>query len=169
MPLFHTKGKLERYLSLLKDPDPDVRRRAAHELSNLGNPKAVPHLIKALSDKDKKVRWRVAYSLGDFGEMGSDKAFEALVRHMEDEVDWNVRRITVMTLRHWGKRAVQPLISALGDESKYVRRYAAMTLGFKKSKEAIPHLKRLIEKEESKEVVDYAKWALEKINKRGAT
>jgi HEAT repeat protein len=46
-----------------------------------------------------------------------------------------------------------------------VRRYAAMTLGFKKSKEALEPLKRLLEKETSKEVRDYAKWAIRKIEK----
>ncbi len=166
MALFRSKeGHLERYLSELKDPSPEVRRRAAYELSNLGDAKAIPHLIKALSDNDKRVRWRAAYALGDFGEMGSDEAYEALLSRLEVEEDWNVRRIILMTFRHWDERAIKPLIHALEDESKYVRRYAAMTLGLKKSKEAVAPLERLLEKEESKDVRDYARWALEEINK----
>jgi HEAT repeat protein len=153
----------EEYIKKLKDPDPEVRKRAAQELADLRDRRAVPHLINALKDEDKKVRWRVVYALGDFGEMGSNEAFEALVSQLKIESDWNVRRIIVMTFRHWGKMAVKPLIKALEDESPYVRRYAAMTLGLKKSRETIEPLKRLIEKEESKEVIDYAKWALRKI------
>jgi HEAT repeat protein len=40
-----------------------------------------------------------------------------------------------------------------------------MTLGYKKSKEGVEPLKKLLEKEESKEVKDYAGWAIEKIKK----
>ncbi|MFQ5800173.1 MAG: HEAT repeat domain-containing protein [Candidatus Hydrothermarchaeales archaeon] len=167
MFLFHSKdGLLKRHVSDLKNSDPEVRRRAAYKLYNLGKSDASPHLIRALTDPDKRVRWRVAYALGDFGETGHDAAFEVLVSHLDAEEDWNVRRIIVMALRHWDKRAIKPLINALSDESEYVRRYAAMTLGFKRSKEAVPPLKRLIEEDGSKEVRDYASWALEEIKKQ---
>lgn len=163
MALFRSKKRFGEFLKKLKDPDPEVRRRAAQELADLGNPEAVAHLIDALRDKDKRVRWRVVYALGDFGEMGSEEAFEALVSHLEIEPDWNVRRVIVMTFRHWGKMPLKPLIEALGDESPYVRRYAAMTIGYKKSREGVEPLKHLLEKEKSKEVIDYANWALRKI------
>lgn len=166
MPLFSSKAdRLEKYIADLKDPSPEVRRRAAHELAELGDPKAIPHLIEALSDVGKRVRWRAAYALGDFGEMGYDEAYESLVSHLAREKDWNVRRIIVMALRYWDERAVEPLIHALDDESKYVRRYAAMTLGMKRTKQAEPLLKKLAEEDESKEVRDYAKWALGEIRK----
>jgi HEAT repeat protein len=166
MALFKSKEKLIRkYLSELKNHDPEVRRRAAHELSKLGKADAISHLISALSDRDKRVRWRVAYALADFGEREYDDAYEALVSHLKNESDWNVRRIIVMSLRHWDDRAIAPLIKALSDESEYVRRYAAMTLGFKMAGEAIPQLKQLAATDESKVVRDYSKWALEKITK----
>jgi HEAT repeat protein len=162
---FFRKKLFEEYLEKLKDQNPDVRSRAAQELADIGDKKAVPQLINALGDKDKRVRWRVVYALGDFGEGGSEEAFNALATHLKTEPDWNVRRIIVMTFRHWGKMPLKPLIEALGDESPYVRRYAAMTLGYKKSRDAIEPLKKLLEKEESKEVIDYANWALGKIEK----
>jgi len=164
MASFSSKRKsFEKCLADLNDPSPEVRRKAAYELSKLEDVKAIPHLIKALNDEDKRVRWRVAYSLEDFGEMGTDEAYEALVSHLDVEKDWNVRRIIVMGMRHWDERAVEPLIKSLGDESKYVRRYAAMTLGMKKAKAGSAHLKKLLGTEESKMVRDYAKWALEEI------
>lgn len=165
MALFRSKKTLEEYLEKLKSPEPEVRRRAARDLAYLNDARAVPYLIDALSDNDKKVRWRAAYALGHFGEEGSEEAFRALASRLEIEPDWNVRRIIVMTFRHWGKMPMGPLIQALEDESAYVRRYAAMTLGYKKSKEAVEPLKRLLEKETSKEVIDYANWALGKIEK----
>ncbi len=155
----------EEHLEKLKDPQPEVRRRAAQELADLGDARAIPHLINALTDKDKRVRWRVAYALGDFGESGSEEAFKGLAARLAIEPDWNVRRIIVMTFRHWGKMPVKPLIQALADESPYVRRYAALTLGYKKSRQAVEPLKQLLKKEDSKEVRDYAKWALEKSEK----
>ena len=163
MALPWKKKNFDELLEKLKGPEPEVRRRAAQELADLGDKKAIPHLINALSDEDKRVRWRVVYALGDFGEMGSGEAFEALVSHLKTELDWNVRRVIVMTFRHWGKMSLKPLIEALEDESPYVRRYAAMTLGYKKSKDGVEPLKHLLEKEKSKEVIDYANWALRKI------
>ncbi len=165
MVFFRSKKRLfERLVKELRSSDPEIRSRSAQTLSDLGNAEAIPYLISVLSDLDKKVRWRTAYALGDFGEMGNDAAFEAIVAHLKTEDDWNVRRIIVMTLRHWDDRAIPSLIAALSDESEYVRRYAAMTLGFKKSREAISHLERLMSSDGSKEVRDYATWALDKIN-----
>ena len=69
-----------------------------------------------------------------------------------------------MALRHWDDRANHPLIKALSDESDYVRKYAAMTLGFKGAEQAIPTLKKLASHDKSKEVRDYAMWALKQIN-----
>ncbi len=74
-----------------------------------------------------------------------------------------MRRIIVMALRHWDERSIPPLMIALFDESDYVRRYAAMTLGFKRTAKAAPILRELAEKDPSKEVRDYSRWALEKI------
>jgi HEAT repeat protein len=158
------KGLFERLVAELKSSDPELRSRSAQKLSDLGKAEAIPHLISALSDSDKRVRWRTAYALGDFGEMGHDRAFKAIVSHLKTEEDWNVRRIIVMTLRHWDERAIPPLINALSDESEYVRRYSAMTLGFKKARSAVSHLTRLASSDAVKEVRDYAKWALDKIN-----
>ena len=165
MVFFRSKERLfERLVTELTSKDPEVRSRSAQKLSDLGKAEAIPHLISALSDSDKRVRWRAAYALGDFGDMGYDTAFEAIVSHLKTEEDWNVRRIIVMTLRHWDERAIQPLTTALSDSSEYVRRYAAMTLGFKKARKAVPPLERLASSDGSKEVRDYAKWALDKIN-----
>ena len=164
MAIFKSRQKMfERHRIELKDPDPELRMRAAYELSNLGMKEAIPLLIGALSDNDKRVRWKAAYALGDFGEMGSEDAFQSLATHLSGEQDWNVRRIIVMALRHWDEKAVPYLVNALSDGSEYVRRYAAMTLGFKKAFEAGPHLKRLASIDSSKEVRSYARWALEQM------
>jgi HEAT repeat protein len=86
-----------------------------------------------------------------------------LVSHLKSEEDWNVRRIIVMALRHWDERANTPLIKALSDDSEYVRRYAAMTIGFKKIHKAIPDLKKGSLHDKYKEVRDYSSWALKQI------
>ncbi len=163
-----SKSDLAACKRMLEDPDPDVRAKAAQRLSDLEDPAAIQLLIRLLKkDADRRVRWRAAYALGEFGEIGFDEAFEAIVGRLPLEKDWNVRRIIVMALRHWDDRAVAPLIDALSDPAPYVRRYAAMTLGFKKSKDALRHLDRLSKEDESKEVRDYAGWAAENIRKEG--
>jgi len=163
MKLFGSRDALQQVLQDMKNADPEVRMQAAGKLADLGKVEAVPALIRALSDSDRRVRWSAAYALSDFGEQGHDASYEALVLHLKSEPDWNVRRIIVMSLRHWDERALPVLIRALEDSSAYVRRYAAMTLGFKRAAAALPELKRLTAGDESKEVRDYAAWAVEKI------
>ncbi len=55
--------------SRLKDPNPDVRRKAASSLAKIGASakQAVPHLVAALESDDSVVRGRAAYALGLFG------------------------------------------------------------------------------------------------------
>ncbi len=161
MPLLGSnEKKLKRNIEMLTGPDPEKRSRAAQEISEIGGPRALSQLKRALGDRDKSVRWKVAYALG---EMGTDEAYIALRDHLKVEEDWNVRRIIVMSFRHWDRRAVEPLLKALGDSSEYVRKYAAMTLGFNRSKEAETPLKELLKREKSRDVRDYAKWALKEI------
>lgn len=164
MDLFKKKSK---YLEDLRSPDPAIRARAAQELSNLEERRALEPLIELLkNDPDRRVRWRAAYALGEFGEIGVDRAFEILVENLNHEEDWNVRRIIVMALRHWDDRAMDPLLRSLDDENEYVRRYASMTLGFKKSKEALPKLEKMASEDPSKDVRDNARWAVSKIKKK---
>ncbi|MFQ5975731.1 MAG: HEAT repeat domain-containing protein [Candidatus Hydrothermarchaeales archaeon] len=148
----------------LNDPSPAVRRRAANALLETWSRDAVPPLIKALNDQDKKVRWMAAYALGRLGEEGYNKAFDAIIRALDDK-DWNVRRIIALQLRHSDPEVLDPLLKALKDEHPLVRRYAAFGLGRTHNVNAVRQLVEAL-KDEIREVRDYAGWALDLIAKR---
>ncbi|MFQ6135380.1 MAG: HEAT repeat domain-containing protein, partial [Nitrososphaerales archaeon] len=83
---------------------------------------------------------------------------------LEDE-DWNVRRMAVLELRHGGKETFSALIKALRDRSKFVRRYAAYTLGRLGVLKSAPALAKVLN-DPAPEVRDQAGWALRKIARR---
>jgi 5-methyltetrahydrofolate--homocysteine methyltransferase len=151
-------------IKALEDESSEVRCRAIFSLSLIGDARAIHYLEKLLHDKSRKVRWRAAWTLGDFGEAGYREVFKALLESLHDS-DWNVRRMAILTLRHDDPATISHVIEALGDENKYVRRYAAFVLGNFAIREAVPHLQKLLS-DESREVVEMAGWALEKIEKK---
>ena len=151
-------------IKALEDESSEVRCRAIFSLSLMGDSRAIEHLEKLLHDESRKVRWRAAWTLGDFGEAGYRKAFEALLEALHDQ-DWNVRRMAILTLRHDDPATISHVIEALGDENKYVRRYAAFVLGDFGRREAVPHLQKLLS-DESREVAEMARWALGEIEKK---
>ncbi len=67
--------------SAMEDEDAGVRLHAAVALGALGEPDAVPFLVKALDDPKALVRIRSAYALG---RIGSRAAVPALIDHLDD-------------------------------------------------------------------------------------
>ncbi|RSK25976.1 virulence factor [Bacillus sp. HMF5848] len=61
--------------AVLHDSSVTVRRTAGDCLSDLGDPAAIPTMIRALKDKNKLVRWRAAMFLY---EVGDETALDAL-------------------------------------------------------------------------------------------
>jgi len=115
----------------LRDPHLDVRRTAAKALGQLGDAQAVEHLVTALDDKDEDVRRAAIRTLGYIWKLKE-------VIDLGDE-DAGVRRRATEALGRLGDgRAVRPLIAALRDRDKEVRR--AVTKSLKWFDEAIPSL-----------------------------
>ena len=73
---------------VLEDPSAIVRRTAADALNDLGDSRAIPTLIQALSDSSKLVRWRAARFLS---ELGDESAIDALRGAIEQEAEFDVR------------------------------------------------------------------------------
>ncbi|MCG0041259.1 HEAT repeat domain-containing protein, partial [Escherichia coli] len=71
-----------------------VRRTAGDCLSDIGDPQAIPAMIKSLSDSSKLVRWRAAMFLY---EVGDESAIEAL-RAAEDDPEFEVSLQVKMAL-----------------------------------------------------------------------
>ena len=105
----------------LKDPNEDVRARAASALEEFG-PEAkaeVPPLIGALKDEDEGVRSRAARALGNIGPEAK-AAVPALVEALKDEAD-DVRQEAAEALGKIdpeAKATVSALIEALKDTIK---------------------------------------------------
>ena len=105
--------------------DRHVRGPAVTALGQLGDPRAVNPLIRALNDSDSGVRGAAATALGDLGDDGAAKPLITVIQNDE----WSVREAAVAALGNIGAHAVGPLIAAPHDQDEYVRRAAAEALG----------------------------------------
>jgi hypothetical protein len=54
--------------ALQEERNPIMRRTAGDALSDLGDPRAVPYAIEALTDRSKLVQWRAARVIGELGD-----------------------------------------------------------------------------------------------------
>ncbi len=112
---------------LNSDPDARVRETAAQGLGHLGDYRAVPALIKALSDPAEPVRRRASSALVL---LPDERAIPALARRVREDESPAVRANAAEALG-WIKseKAVEAIIPALEDPDAWVRRSAAMQLG----------------------------------------
>ena len=135
---------------------PDTHCAAASALGTIGDPIAVPALVRALKDRYSNVRLAAAVALGSIGDA---RAFQPLIAALGD-VSGSVRTAAaealarigdpravepivaarrsghdvafyrpVPALAQFGAPAVEPLIAALEDEDHNVRYIAAQALG----------------------------------------
>jgi hypothetical protein len=111
-------------VAALKDPDPDLRERAAEVLGKIGDSRAVEPLVLALGDPFSSVRERAADALGKIG----TRAVEPLIAALKD-ADSNFRERAAGALGKIGTPAVGGLIAALKDPESDVRGRAAKVLG----------------------------------------
>jgi HEAT repeat protein len=78
--------------ALKDDPDPHVRKTAAHKLGNVGqsNPAAFPALLGALHDPDASVRAEAILAVTKFGSSATE-AVPILTDLAKDDPDEQVR------------------------------------------------------------------------------
>jgi hypothetical protein len=147
----------------LRHDDASERVKAAQALGKLGDPRAVEPLTKALGDNYNAVRLAAAAMLG---KLGDGRAAGPLIRALGDN-DSDVRCVAAEALGKLGeplwqnlvkgdtgdwqrlgdcgdKRAVEPLIKALGDDDGRVSRAAAEALGRLGDQAAKPSLMPLL-------------------------
>lgn len=79
------------YEAVLNDPSVTVRRTAGDCLSDIGNPQAIPTMVKALKDKNKLVRWRAAMFLYEVGDKSAVEALHEAENDSEFEVSMQVK------------------------------------------------------------------------------
>ena len=131
-------------ISVLTDPDENIRVVGSVALRNLGGP-AVPYLIDALTADAAEIRLNAAYVLGEIG-APLDTILPALINTLTDP-EWNVRRLVVRALVTIGAPAVEPLIQALNSPDSDLRRMAARALndiGTPQARKAIVDAKKAL-------------------------
>jgi HEAT repeat protein len=126
--------------SLLTDLDPDVRRRAAEDLSGYNDRNVLAALSTALEDENKGVEDAVSRSLLNIRGVA---AARAIVHHIGDE-NISSRNLAAKLLVRLREDSVHALVPYLRDADKDIRKLAVDILGEIKSKEPIYYLLPLL-------------------------
>ncbi len=107
-----------------RDPEPDVRARAAHALGQIGDLRAGQDLKAALKDDEWPVRAMAAKALG---KLRYREAIPALAEALRDR-QWWVRANAAEALRLMGPPGIEALERALADPDVYARHQACLML-----------------------------------------
>ena len=122
----------------LENPDPQVRRKAScaldnigYKLKDIGDFRAVEHLIDALKDPTSVVRSHSVTALGKIGGPGARPAVISALKAeaVRNALDIRVCYRAIEALHRLGETAAEFLISALKHPDKAIRRKAATLLG----------------------------------------
>ena len=91
-PLTAGDKPVEYWVQTLQDPEPQLRKKAATKLGNVGSadPTVVPALVGALKDRDAGVRMEVALALLRIGP-AAQEAVPALTDTAQNDRDAKVR------------------------------------------------------------------------------
>jgi TIR domain/HEAT repeats/PBS lyase HEAT-like repeat len=120
----------------LQSPDHETRRKAAKVLGQIGDPNAIPYLVKALEDEAWSVRADAAEALG---EIGDRKVVTHLLRALRNSTSILVNQNIVWA---FGKIKDERAVSALAEvaqfgKNKALQRIAVNALGKIGSPDAI--------------------------------
>lgn len=112
------------FVSLLADPDADIRARAAAALGRVDYAGAAPQLLIALDDSEWPVRAMAAKSLGA---LGYTPAIQRLCHALRDH-EWWVRANAAEALRGMGPAGLEALRTMRDDSDAFARDQAAAML-----------------------------------------
>lgn len=116
---------------------PVWRANAAAALGRIGDPAAVPFLVRLLGDRDGRVRRSAVEALG---RTGDGRAAGAVLTALED-IQSEVQREAVWALTRFGSRGTDPIHHALRhSRNKYVLRAMIATLGEIGDTRSIPEI-----------------------------
>ncbi len=119
------ESKLQKNIKDLGSIDYEVREKAAKNLGETKDPKAVEPLIKALNDEDYGVRKTAAIALGKIGDA---KAVEPLINLFYDK-ESIVIKAALAALTKIGEPSIEPLARILRTGSTRLKMIAADGLG----------------------------------------
>jgi len=108
----------------MRDPEPDIRARAAHALGQIGDPGSVPALLLALKDEAWPVRAMAAKALG---RIPGNLQIEGLCSVLTDS-QWWVRANAAEALKSKGEAGHRALVGILDSTDAYAREQAVFVL-----------------------------------------
>jgi HEAT repeat protein len=131
------RSYVQDLIGALKDPERDVRAKAAVALGFSEAPEAVTPLIQALGDKESVVR---SSAVGALSYLKDRRAVQPLIRLLDDQNN-EIRDRALRALGRIGDpAAAKPLIRALEESDPYIRWGAAVGLGELGCSEAVDPL-----------------------------
>jgi HEAT repeat protein len=129
--------------------DSTLRSKALLALAKLGDPAALPHLLRGASDSWFQVRWDAASALCKVSTPESWPQIKpAMLRLLKDENHY-VREVAVEALTdNLEPDLFGPLVAGLKDDSDWVRQKAAWALGKLGDRRAVARLTPLLDDDE---------------------
>jgi HEAT repeat protein len=125
LTMLEKRGQVDDLIRMLGHPNPELQWQAVEVLARIGDP-AVKSLIGALKHRKIPVRLGAVEAIGI---IGSPAGLGPLVERLEKDKSNEVRWASALALARFGKDApLLPLIGALRDPDKYVRKGAADAL-----------------------------------------
>ena len=115
-------------IEVTKDNESHVRHAAIEALGGMEDPMAIPAFIDALRDDKIGIRYEAATALGKFDDPRAAVAVDPLIHELGSK-NVNIQASATYALVQIGKPSVEPLIKALKDNDKTIRREAALALG----------------------------------------
>jgi HEAT repeat protein len=156
-------------LTLAKDSDTQVRAEAASGLGRQGDARAFDTLAALTRDPASDVRQQATRALGHMRQSDVVKILIDKVRDSDEGVRWEA--VGALGREHHGENGgevIPTLITALGDESPWVRERAAQVLGRFRDERAVQPLVTLL-KDGDPEVREEAVTALGRFEESRAT
>jgi len=136
-----TQDSIKDLLSALSDDDWWVRARATDALARIGGPRVIDAVLHLINDEDETVR-RAAVEI--LNTTRDERAVQHLIQATTDE-DWWVRERSADALGEIGDmRAVPALVSMLSADPRSIPA-AIRALAKLAGKDAVPHLKPLLD------------------------
>jgi cyclophilin family peptidyl-prolyl cis-trans isomerase len=127
-------------VELLRDPDPQVRARAALGLGRVAAPATLPQLRQALSDRDSPVRTAAAVGLGIAGDLEAERPLLTQLQQATTEPE---REAIVFALGLVGRQTAAEVLARISD----ARSLAALgVIGYRKQEIPANSLTRVVAK-----------------------
>jgi len=152
--------EVKDYISLVSDPDSEVRAQMASWLGDAEEAFSLPHLLHLVHDSDALVRGRSIHSLNG---LKDPRATESIVRATSDADGW-IRAMALEILGYHDVPGVMELLLAhVDDPVSDVRKVVAQRLESRVTPELLPVLEKLSEDEQNVNTRRSALRSLDKI------